>query len=135
MLIIGAQMLVLGATETACSLGVSEAMIGLSLVAIGTSLPESASIGIAAWRGQTDMALGNIIGSKIFNTFAILETTSTVVPIAIDPYFQGFDIWMMLPSTALLLPLMLTGAQISRLEGSLFLAGYAAYIERLYYGL
>lgn len=134
-LIIGAQLLVYGATEMARSFSVSEAVIGLSLVAVGTSLPELASVGIAAWRGQTDMALGNIIGSNVFNIFAILGTTSTVVPIAIDPHFQGVNMWVMLASTALLLPLMLTGARISRFEGSLFLAGYAAYIAWLYSGL
>ena len=132
LLIVGAQMLVYGATETARAFGVSEAVIGLSLVAIGTSLPELASVGVAAWRGHTDVALGNIIGSNIFNIFAILGATSLTVPVSIDAQFQGVDIWLMVGSSALLLPLMLTGARLSKVEGCLFLAAYIAYIAWLF---
>ncbi len=135
LLVAGAQMLVYGATETARAFGVSEAVIGLSLVAIGTSLPELASVGVAAWRGHTDVALGNVIGSNIFNVFAILGATALTVPVSIDAYFRGLDIWLMLGSSALLLPLMLTGARLSKVEGGLFLTGYAAYIAWLFQGL
>ncbi len=135
MLITGAQLLVYGATETARAFGVSEAVIGLSLVAIGTSLPELASVVVAAWRGHTDVALGNVIGSNIFNIFAILGATSTTVPIDIDLHFRGVDVWLMLGASVLLLPLMLSGARLSRVEGILFLAAYAAYIGWLYYGM
>lgn len=134
-LIIGAQLLVYGATETARSFGVSEAVIGLSLVAVGTSLPELASVGVAAWRGHADVALGGIIGSNIFNIFAILGVTSITLPIHIDAQFQGIDIWLMMGSSALLLPLMLSGAKLSKVEGGLFLAAYAAYIGWLYQGM
>lgn len=132
-LIIGAQLLVYGATETARSFGVSEAVIGLSLVAVGTSLPELASVCVAAWRGHTDVALGNVIGSNIFNIFGILGVTSITSPISVDAHFQGVDIWVMLAASGLLLPLMLSGARISKLEGSLFLSAYAAYIGWIYY--
>ncbi|HKK29973.1 MAG TPA: calcium/sodium antiporter [Alphaproteobacteria bacterium] len=131
----GAELLVYGATETARAFGVSEAVIGLSLVAVGTSLPELASCGVAAWRGHTDVALGNVIGSNIFNVFAILGATATTIPVPIDPHFTGLDIWVMLVASVLLLPLMMSGAKLSRLEGSLFLTCYAGYIGWLYYGL
>ena len=110
-------------------------MIGLSLVAVGTSLPELASVGVAAWRGHADVALGGIIGSNIFNIFAILGVTSITLPIHIDAQFQGIDIWLMMGSSALLLPLMLSGAKLSKVEGGLFLAAYAAYIGWLYQGM
>jgi cation:H+ antiporter len=132
MLLVGAELLIYGATETARNLGVSEAVIGLSLVAVGTSLPELASVSIAAWRGHSDVAVGNVIGSNIFNVFAILGTTSTVVPVPIAPEFLGVDIWVMLASSVLLLPLMLSGARICRIEGGLFLGSYVAYIGWLY---
>ncbi len=135
LLVFGAQLLVYGATETARSFGVSEAVIGLSLVAIGTSLPELASVGVAAWRGHTDVALGNVIGSNIFNIFAILGATSLTLPISIDAHFQGIDIWLMAGSSALLLPLMLSGARLSKVEGVLFLAAYVAYIGWLFQGI
>jgi len=132
-LLIGAELLIYGATETARGLGVSEAIIGLSLVALGTSLPELASVAVAAWRGHSDVALGNVIGSNIFNVFAIVGITSSTVPIPVDPYFAAVDIWVMLASSILLLPLMYSGARLSRVEGSLFLGAYAAYIGWLYY--
>jgi cation:H+ antiporter len=131
-LLIGAELLIYGATETARSLGVSEAVIGLSIVAVGTSLPELASVAVAAWRGHSDVALGNVIGSNIFNVFAILGITATTVPIPIDPYFGQVDIWVMLGASILLLPIMLSGARLSRVEGGVFLGGYAAYIGWLY---
>ena len=87
MLAIGAQLLVYGATNLARDFGVSEAVIGLSVVAIGTSLPELASVCVAAWRGQVEVALGNVIGSNIFNSFAILGATAVTKPIEIDQSF------------------------------------------------
>jgi cation:H+ antiporter len=134
-LVVGAELLIFGATETARGLGVSEAVIGLSLVAVGTSLPELASCAIAAWRGHSDVALGNVIGSNIFNVLAILGITSSTIPLPIDPQFIEVDMWVMLGASALLLPLMLTGARICRIEGGLFLAAYAAYIGWLYIGV
>jgi cation:H+ antiporter len=132
MLLVGAEMLIYGATETARGLGVSEAVIGLSLVAVGTSLPELASVTVAAWRGHAEVAVGNVIGSNIFNVFAILGLTSSVVPVPIDAEFIAVDVWVMLGSSILLLPLMLSGARICRVEGAVFLGGYVAYIGWLY---
>jgi len=134
-LVVGAELLIFGATETARGLGVSEAVIGLSLVAVGTSLPELASCAIAAWRGHSDVALGNVIGSNIFNVFAILGITSSTIALPIDPQFIAVDVWVMLGASVLLLPLMLTGARICRVEGALFFATYAAYIAWLYLGI
>jgi cation:H+ antiporter len=134
-LVAGAQMLVYGATSLARDFGVSEAVIGLSVVAIGTSLPELASVTVAAWRGHADVALGNVIGSNIFNVFAILGATATVVPVPIEASFLHVDIWVMLAASALLLPLMLSGAKLSRVEGFMFLGAYAAYIGWIFQGL
>ena len=85
MLVGGAQALVSGAVAVALALGVSEGLIGLTVVAIGTSLPELASSVMAAWRGEGDLALGNVVGSNIFNVLGILGVTALAVPISVAP--------------------------------------------------
>jgi cation:H+ antiporter len=132
MLVVGAQLLVYGATETARSFGVSEAVIGLTLVAVGTSLPELASVSVAVWRGHADVAIGTVIGSNIFNIFGILGVTAVTKPIPIEPSFIDLDIWVMLASAVLLIPLMVTGGRVTRGEGSLLLVSYFCYIGWLY---
>ncbi|WP_196257729.1 calcium/sodium antiporter [Pelagibacterium limicola] len=124
----GARLLVSSAVELATQLGVSETVIGLTVVALGTSLPELVTSGIAALRRQTDLALGNIIGSNIFNVLCIMGITALVQPIPVPPEIIRFDIWAMLAATALLLVLAYTGRGVSRREGWVFLACYAAYI-------
>jgi cation:H+ antiporter len=128
LLMIGARLLVDSATTIARDLGVSEAVIGLTIVAIGTSLPELAASVAAALRGQRELALGNVVGSNIFNILAILGITALIVPIPVDPRFLTTDVPVMLVVTLALLALVVLRGQISRLAGVAMLSGYAAYL-------
>ena len=127
-LVIGARLLVDSASEIARAFGVSEAVIGLTVVAIGTSLPELATSVIAALRRQTDIAVGNVIGSNVFNVFSILGVTALITPIPAEPRFASVDmLWV--AGTALLLAafaVFLRG--VPRWAGFGFLAVYAVYI-------
>ena len=124
----GADLLVDGAVTLARKYGISEEIIGLTLIAIGTSLPELATSIVAAFKHENDVALGNIIGSNIWNILFIIGGTSAIVPIHVTSQIAGFDIWAMLASTFVLLPLMLTGNILSRLEGGFLLLYYFGYI-------
>ena len=124
----GGDLIVTNATEIAASFGVSEAMIGLTIVAIGTSLPELATVMVAAWRGQTDMAIGNVLGSNVFNIFAVLGVAAMVGPIDIPTGFSIFDIWVMLAAIAALTVFILRRAPINRKTGIVFLIGYVLYM-------
>ena len=134
-LVAGSKMLVTGAEEIARSFGVSEAVIGLTLVALGTSLPELATSLVAAARNHADVAVGNVVGSNIFNVLAILGITSMTRALEVSPGIAAFDIWVMLASSVVLLPLVLWRGRIGRLGGALLLAGYVAYIGVLYTGV
>lgn len=125
---VGAHFLVESATIVARQLGVSEAMIGLSIVAIGTSLPELATTVAAAIKGHREIALGNVIGSNIFNILAILGVTGLVIPIPVDPRFMTFDVPIMIGVTALTIGLIYVRGNISRIAGIGMIAGYIAYI-------
>lgn len=126
-LILGSQLFVEGATNIAISLGVSDAVIGLTVVAAGTSLPELATSAVAACRKQSDIAIGNVVGSNIFNVFCILGVTSTVTPI--NAFGIGIiDGIVMLSLAIILLPLALTGLTISRLEGTVLISIYLGYL-------
>lgn len=126
--LIGANLLVESATVIARQLGVSEAMIGLSIVAIGTSLPELATTVAAAIKGQREIALGNVIGSNIFNILAILGITGLVIPIPVDPRFMSFDAPVMIGATLLTVGLIYARAEISRIFGALMIVSYIVYI-------
>ncbi|WP_371931787.1 calcium/sodium antiporter [Mameliella sp. MMSF_3552] len=126
--ILGARFLVEGAVGLAAAAGVSETLIGLTIVAIGTSAPELVTSIMAVRKGEGDVAFGNIIGSNIFNLLGILGVTALVTPIAVPAQVMGFDVWVMLATTLLLLVFAVTGARISRREGAVLLAGYAAYL-------
>ncbi len=125
--IFGARWLVGGAIDIAASLGVSETIVGLTVVAVGTSLPELVTSFAAARRGQSDIAFGNIVGSNIFNVLFILGVTALVHPIEVPPSIAAFDIWVMLAATALLILFACTRWRITRIEGGLLFAGYIAY--------
>ena len=127
----GATMLVDGAVAIARAAGISEAVIGLTLVAIGTSLPELATSIIAAVRQHADVAIGNVVGSNMFNILSILGFTALVTPVSISPEMVD-DIWIMMGVAVILLPAILTGHRLSRVEAVLFLAAYAGYIVWLY---
>jgi len=126
--IVGAQLLVTGGVTVAESLGVSKTVIGLTLVAIGTSLPELAIVVVASMRGHTDVALGNVLGSNIFNLLGITGVVALVSPLEVSASLLQFDIWLLLGVTVLLIPLMLTGGRLSRREGALLLFLYAGFL-------
>lgn len=128
---IGAQLLVNGATEIARSFGISEAVIGLTLVAIGTSLPELAASVASALRGRADMALGNVIGSNIFNLLSILGFTALIAPLPVPEQMLRLDLWVMLVTSLLLWPFMFRFWPITRAAGVGMLALYAAYVAVL----
>ena len=125
---IGAHFLIEGAREIAMSLGISEAAIGLTLVALGTSLPELAASLAAAWRGRMDVALGNVIGSNLLNILAILGITALVSPIPVSDSFATLDIPVMLGTTLLLLPYLVTGKAIGRRSGVVLVLLYLAFV-------
>ncbi len=128
LLIVGGDFLVTGAVRLARSLEVSERMIGLTVVAIGTGAPEIAATMIAALRKQTDLAMGNLIGSNIFNLLGILGAAALWRPLHFESVLVMHDGWWMLGSAVLLLPVILIGARITRAEGALLLAIYVTYL-------
>jgi len=131
--ILGAKLLVLGATQIAQTLGVTDTVIGLTVVAIGTSLPELATAIIAGRKGESDVSMGNIIGSNIYNLLAILGITAMVQPLAVDPSILKFDLWVMAGTTALVMAVPLAMGRINRITGIVFVAGYAGYLYTLYW--
>lgn len=127
-LIIGSQVLLSGAVGIAQHFGVSEALIGLSLVAVGTSLPELSISVLAALRRHADVAVGNILGSNIFNILGILGISALLQPLPMAARIISFDQWVMLGVTLVALLFLLTGKRLSRLEGAALLAGYIVYM-------
>ncbi|MCW8871857.1 MAG: calcium/sodium antiporter [Xanthomonadales bacterium] len=130
-ILVGANLLVTASIQIAAALGIPDSIIGLTVVAVGTSLPELATSVAAAVKRQTDIALGNIIGSNIFNILGILGTTALVRPIRIPDNVVDFDAWVLFGVTGLLLYYALSEARISRSEGAVFLLLYAAYLVLL----
>jgi cation:H+ antiporter len=127
-LIGGAELLIMGGVEIARSWGVSEEVIGLTLFAFGTSLPELAATVVAAWRGHAEVGLGNVVGSNLFNILGVAGTTALVAPLPISAQVIGFDMWVMLASSLLLVPVLAIGWKISRAAGGVLFAAYIAYI-------
>jgi cation:H+ antiporter len=129
MLLAGARMLVSAATTTAAALGVSEVVIGLTIIAVGTSLPELATSLVASIRGERDIAVGNIVGSNLFNLLLVLGSAAVVVPVGIevDPIVSRIDMPVMIGASLLCLPIF-AGYVVSRWEGLMFLVLYAAYV-------
>ncbi|MBD1205127.1 MAG: calcium/sodium antiporter [Rhodobacteraceae bacterium] len=127
-LVIGARFLVDSATDIARAFGISEAVIGLTIVAVGTSLPELATSVIAAIRKQTEIAVGNIVGSNIFNIFGILGTTAVLAPILADPRFAAIDMpWVAATAVGLTILAFVLGG-LPRIAGALLLAAYGGYV-------
>jgi len=127
-LMLGARFLVDGAVNIARGFGVSEAFIGLTIVAVGTSLPELATSLIAALRRQSEIAIGNIVGSNIFNVLGILGMTALIAPIPVADRFPVFDLPVMIVVSAALTALLLLRPQIGRLAGVGLLVAYAGYV-------
>jgi cation:H+ antiporter len=129
---LGADLLVDNSVTIARDLGVSETVIGLTLVAVGTSLPELATTVMAAIRREADVALGNVIGSNIFNLLAIMGVASLFGTIDIDRQFLTFDFWVMLGASILLAPFVFSRSRdLTKRWGFLFVALYAAYLYAL----
>lgn len=125
---LGASLLVDGASNIARDYGITETVIGLTLVAIGTSLPELATTVMAALRRQADVALGNVIGSNMFNLLGIIGVASLVGPIPVDPQFLTFDLWVMLGATLLLVPFVFMKQDLTRIWGVILTALYVTYM-------
>jgi cation:H+ antiporter len=125
---LGAKLFVDGATNIALTFGISETVIGLTLVAIGTSLPELATTVMAALRRQADVALGNVIGSNMFNLLGIMGVASLVGTIPVDPQFLTFDLWIMLLASLMLIPFVFLKMDINRIWGVALSALYVAYL-------
>ena len=128
MLILGSRLLLAGAVALAQQFGVSEALIGLTLVAVGTSLPELAVSVMAALRRYADVVVGNVLGSNIFNVLGILGVSAFLQPLPLSPRIFLFDQWVMLGAALVVLLFLYTGRRLSRLEGGLLLLGYIAYL-------
>ncbi|PIW31724.1 MAG: sodium:proton exchanger [Rhodobacterales bacterium CG15_BIG_FIL_POST_REV_8_21_14_020_59_13] len=133
---LGAHIIVTGGTAAASLLGVSDAVIGLTALAIGTSLPEFATVVAAVLRKHGDLAIGNVLGSNVFNVFAVGGATGIAaglanVPLPVPDQFMRLDFWVMLGASALLALLIFAGRNVGRLAGLLFFGGYVAYIAAL----
>lgn len=131
-LVIGGRMLVTGAIDIAKAAGLSEALIGLTIVAIGTSLPELATSVVAALKKQADIAIGNVVGSNIFNVFFVLGATSTILPLPFSNDIN-FDITVSILATFLLFVFMFVGGKrrLVRWEGGIFVGLYVSYLTFL----
>ncbi len=133
MLVLGARWLVEGATGLARMLGVSELMIGLTVVAVGTSIPEAATSIVASFKRERDLAIGNVVGSNIFNVLIVLSASAILATdgISVSRTTLQFDIPVMVAVAFACLPIFFTGGRISRWEGAMFLGYYAAYLTFL----
>lgn len=127
-LVFGSGLLVDAAVALARLLDVSETLIGLTVVAVGTSLPELVTSVVAAMRRQSDVALGNILGSNVFNILGILGATGVVSPVPVPPQILAVDAWVMLAATVALVVVVRTGWRVSRIEGAGLLGAYVAYL-------
>ena len=125
---LGASLLVDAAVNIATQYGVSQTVIGLTLIAVGTSLPELATTVMAALRNKADVALGNVIGSNMFNLLAIIGITTFFGPITVDPTLLRFDLWIMLAASLILAPFALRNFHMSRVTGAVFTMLYAGYV-------
>jgi cation:H+ antiporter len=130
--VLGGTVLVSGAVSLARSLGISETIIGLTIVAVGTSLPELVTSVVAAIRKEADVAFGNIIGSNIYNILGIGGVTALSVPGRVPAEIVGFDNLVMIAAAGVAVTMAYTGWRIGRREGALLLLGYAGYIAWLW---
>lgn len=128
---LGAELTVNGAVSIAKAFGVSDSAIGLTVVAIGTSLPELAATIMAALRAHPGLALGNAIGSNIYNIGGVLGITALITPMQVDPVFLEFDLWIMMIAALSIAPFVIFRKKITRLVGIIFLIAYCAYIYKV----
>jgi cation:H+ antiporter len=128
LLVVGGRLLVDGSVRLAELAGISERVIGLTIVAAGTSAPEVATALVAAYRRQTDVAVANLIGSNIFNILGIVGVSGTILPLQVSPTILGTDMWWMLGTAGILFPMMWFGRSLTRRDGLVLLAGYGVYL-------
>jgi len=128
LIVAGGVVLVDAAIQIAQQLGISDAVIGLTIVAVGTSFPELVTSVIAAYRRQGDIALGNVLGSNIYNILFIGGITGVVAPTAVPASIMGFDLWVLLATSVLVMVLALTGRRLGRIEGLTLVAAYCVYL-------
>jgi len=133
LLLFGSQRMVDAAVNLATYWGMSELLIGLTIVAIGTSLPELAASAMAAWRGHTDIALGNVVGSNLFNILMILGVTALVHPLPVGHSSLQVDLPLMIGFSLLLYPIARSGRVVSRNEAATLLAAYAGFLGLQFY--
>ena len=133
LLIVGSKVFVAGAVSLASMFGVSREVIGLTIVSAGTSLPEVVASVVASLKGQRDMAVGNVVGSNIFNLLGVLGVSSIVAPsgLSVTSASLQFDFPVMLVAAAICFPIFLTGRLVNRWEGVVFLGSYIAYTAHL----
>ncbi len=129
---VGGDIFVRGAVHIAQALGVSDALIGLTIVAVGTSLPELATTAIAALRGETTIGYGNIVGSNLFNTLGIFGVATMVGPMQVPETVVYADGGFMVAATAVMLIFMSTGARLNRIEAAIMLGAYIVYVSARY---
>ncbi len=124
----GADFLVKGAVDIARILGISEEIIGVTIIAVGTSMPELATSCVAAFRHQNGIALGNVVGSNIWNIVFVMGATSAITDVKVADQFILFDVWVMMFASFMLLPIMMFKNKITRAEGMFMLLCFGAYI-------
>jgi cation:H+ antiporter len=132
--VLGANLLVRGASKLALSFGISPLVVGLTIVAFGTSAPEVSVSVASVLEGKTDMAMGNVVGSNIFNILGCLGISGVVAGgagLMVAPSLLAFDIWVMLAVALACLPMFITGGEIARWEGGVFAGYYVVYVAYL----
>lgn len=130
-LLFGADWLVHGAIDIATHFGMEERVIAVTVVAFGTSVPELITSGVAAIKGETDISIGNLIGSNVFNIMAVIGLTAIIRPIGVSSSIISSDMWWMIAIAVALIPLMILGRKIGRFKGTLLLGTYIAYVTIL----
>jgi len=131
-LAIGAYFLVENAVFIARQFNIPDLVIGITMVAIGTSLPELATSVVAAYRGASDISVGNVIGSNVFNVLLVLGTVSAITPVEVSEIAVREDLWVMIAISIIIWPLMRTGFSINRIEGFVLVLGYIVYTVYLF---
>lgn len=129
---VGAELMVRSAVTIATALGISELVIGMTVVALGTSLPELAASVVSAWKGEMDLSVGNVIGSNIFNILFVLGVCPMIRPLSVDPSVLRFELPVMLAFSAVLIPLLWRGRKLDRPRGALLLVAYLIFIGVLF---
>ena len=124
--------MVRSAVAMARAMGITELVIGMTIVALGTSLPELAASLVSAWKGETDLSIGNVIGSNIFNILFVLGLCPMIHPIAVDGAILRFEFPVMILFSVALIPLVLPTYSLSRIKGLILLGGYVVFVGILF---